>query len=152
MRSPAGREQGFTLLEVLVATLILGVAVAGLMSSISTSLRNASRLTDYNRAALLGRQKLDELLITDKLQKMTPFQGGWGPEATGGLPMGWTARIVTFEAPPNANAGVPILERVELEVWWMNADRRRTFALDGYRRRVLTAEDVAAGMAHPVQQ
>ena len=152
MTRQARGDRGFTLLEVLVATLIMGVAVAGLMSAISTSLRNAARLTDYDRAALLGRQKLDELMVADKLPTMTPFQGSWGPEVAGGLPMGWIARVVPYEAPPQANAGVPILERIELEIWWMNADRRRTFGLDGYRRRVLTAEDVAAGMATPVPQ
>jgi general secretion pathway protein I len=145
-------ERGFTLLEVMVATFIMAIAVAGVMSSISTSLRNASRLTDYDRAALLGRQKMDELLVADKLQTMTPFQGSWGPEVTGGEQMGWIARIVPFEAPPNAQAGAPILERIELEIWWMNGDRRRTFALDSYRRHVLTPEDVTAGMASPVLQ
>lgn len=145
-------RRGFTLLEVLVATLILGVAVAGLMSALTTSLHNAARLTDADRAALLGRQKMDELLVADKLQKITPFQGTWGPEVTGNLPMGWVARVVPFEAPPAAHAGVAVLERIELEIWWMSADRRRTFTLDGYKRVMLTAEDVAAGMASPVAQ
>ena len=37
-------KRGFTLLEMIVATTIMGIAVAGLMSGISSSTRNAARL------------------------------------------------------------------------------------------------------------
>ncbi|MGD0435960.1 MAG: type II secretion system protein [Bryobacteraceae bacterium] len=139
-------KRGFTLLEVLVATLIMAIAITGLMSALSTSLRNASKLTDYGRAELLAHQKMDELLIAEKLQKVTPFQGTWGPEITGDLPIGWIARVTAFETPPNPQPGTPILERVELQIWWMNGDRRRTFTLEGFRRSVLREDDVKAGM------
>lgn len=142
-------KRGFTLLEVLVATLIMAVAITGLLSALSTSLRNAGRLTDYGRAELLAHQKMDELLIENKLQKMTPFQGTWGPEVTGNAPMGWIARITAFEMPPESKPGAPFLERIELQIWWMNADRRRTFTLEGFRRSVLSKEDVEAGMVTP---
>jgi general secretion pathway protein I len=142
-------KRGFTLLEVLVATLIMAVAITGLLSALSTSLRNAGRLTDYGRAELLAHQKMDELLIENKLQKMTPFQGTWGPEVTGNAPIGWIARISPFEMPPQAKPGGPFLERIELQIWWMNADRRRTFTLEGFRRSVLSKEDVEAGMVTP---
>ena len=139
-----GKRRGFTLLEVLVATLVMAIAVAGLMSAISTSLRNAARLTDHDRAALLAHQKMDELLIAGGLQKMVPFEGTWGPEATSGTNMGWIARLTPFEVPRGAAPGVPFLERVELQVWWMNGAERRTFAIEGFRRSVLTPADVAA--------
>jgi general secretion pathway protein I len=142
-------KRGFTLLEVLVATLIMAVAITGLLSALSTSLRNAGRLTDYGRAELLAHQKMDELLLENKLQKMTPFQGTWGPEVTGNAPIGWIARISAFEMPPQAKPGTPFLERIELQIWWMNADRRRTFTLEGFRRSMLTKEDVEAGMVTP---
>src|SRR5205814_2063081 len=62
-------RRGFTLLEVLVATTIMGVAVVTLLSALSTSVRNATRLTDYDRAALLARAKMDALLVDPALPR-----------------------------------------------------------------------------------
>ncbi|HEV8043411.1 MAG TPA: type II secretion system protein [Bryobacteraceae bacterium] len=140
------KQRGFTLLEVLVATVILAVAVTGLMSALSTSLGSAARLTDYDRAALLGRQKMDELLIANKLPKLTPFEGIWGPEVAGDLKAGWRARLSPFEMPATAGPGTPYLEHVELEIWWMNGEKRRTLNLEAFRRSVITLEDRAAGI------
>ena len=146
MRAPAMRQRGFTLLEVLVATMIMAIAVTGLLSALSTSLGSAARLTDYDRAAMLGRQKMDELVIADKLPKLTPFEGTWEPEIAGDLRAGWRARLSPFEMPPTAGPGTPYLERVELEIWWMNGEKRKTLSLDGFRRSVITPEDRAAGI------
>ena len=125
-----------------MATVIMAIAVAGMMGAISTSLRNAARLTDHDRAVLLGHQKMDELLIAAGLQKGMPFQGTWGPEATGGGEMGWRARVTPFEVPKGAGVGRPFIERVELEIWWMNGSQRRSFTLQGFHRALLTKDDL----------
>lgn len=144
MKRPAASNRGFTLLEVLVATVIMAVAITGLMSAISTSLRSAARLTDYDRAVMLGRQKMDELLIAVKLPKMTPFEGTWDEANTGGLPIAWRARLTPFEVPPNPGPGTQYLERIQLEIFWTNQDRQRSFTLEGFRHATLTPDDMAA--------
>ncbi len=138
------KERGFTLLEVLVATLIMGLAVIGLLSSISTSMRNAVRVTDYDRVALLARAQMDTLLLNRRLPWFSVVQGSFDPALISGREAGWRARATPFERGVIPEVGNAVLERIELEVWWKNGDDRRTFTLDAFRRKVLRPDDLAA--------
>jgi general secretion pathway protein I len=125
------RRRGFTLLEVMVATLIMAIAVAGVLTAMSASLRAASRLTAYDRAVMLSHSKMDELL-TDRL---IPF----GSTVNGNFDAktGWSARFTPYVTRPGSAAGSPCLERVELELWWLVGTERRTFHIEGYRRNTI---------------
>lgn len=127
-------QRGFTLLEVLVATTIMAVAIVGLLSGLSTSMNNASRLTDYDRASLLARRKMDELLLSPRLPPGVILEGPFE-----NAPGGWRARVTPFEAAPGSGPGSPILERIELEIWWMNGKQRRNFTLESFRKGVQMA-------------
>ncbi len=133
---------GFTLLEVLVATLIMGVAVTALLANLSTSLRNASKLTDYDRAAVIAHTRMNELLLNENLPVNTPIQGQLDPAVTGWPASGWIAQVSVFEKTPGAAPGQRALERIGLEIWWETPGRRRNFRLEGFRRVVLRPEDV----------
>jgi len=125
------RRRGFTLLEVLVATTVMGIAVVTLMSALSTSVRNASRLTDYDRAALLARAKMDSLLVDPMLPELTVMEQQLDPALLGGTRGGWRAQLTPFETKPG---GGPGLDRLQLEIWWMSGDQRRSFRLEAFRR------------------
>ncbi len=127
-------ERGFTLLEVLVATAIMGITVAGIMNGLATASRNVSRLTQYDRAGILARSKMDELLEDNTLKRNTPIQGMFTPQATGGVEAGWKAQLTPFETMTAGGGGYWLVERIALEIWWMDGPTRRSFALDGYRR------------------
>ena len=137
-------NRGFTLLEMLVATLIMGIAVVGLLSGLSTSMRNADRVKDYDRAVMLARAKMDGLLLDSALPRNQVVEGVFDPALMGGTEGGWRARLTMFEAPRNPQPGQSVVDRVELEVWWMSGATRRRFQVDGYRRTVLRPADMAA--------
>jgi general secretion pathway protein I len=134
-------QRGFTLLEVMVATVIMGIAVVGLMSGISHSLRNADRVTDYDRAALLARSKMDDLLVNYQLPRGPVVSGAFDPVLLGGKEGGWRARVTIFEGPPRTIAGAEILERIELEIWWQAGAGRRRFNLEAFRSKVVRPGD-----------
>jgi general secretion pathway protein I len=140
-------KRGFTVLEMIVATTIMGIAVVGLLSGIAGSTRNAARLREYGRAVQLARLRMNELLVDPRLPRDVVMAGPYDRALSGGLEAGWQARLTAFEMPPTKAPGQLALDRVELEVWWMAGTQRRTFTLDGFRPRLLTPGDFVPGAA-----
>ncbi len=125
-------QSGFTLLEVLVATTIMGIAVVGLLSALSASMRNASRLISYDRAVMMARNKMDELLVDHRIPAGSVLNGNFDASS------GWSARFTTFETLPGSPQNTNMLERVELQIWWMTpSGERRVFPLEGYRHNTI---------------
>jgi general secretion pathway protein I len=134
-------RRGFTLLEMMVATTIMAVAIVGLFSGIAGATRNAVRLRDYDRATLLARMKMNELLADDNL-KAGQLGGSFDAGITGGMAAGWQSQISVVEMPPTVSSGQPCLQRVELQIWWEAGGQRRTFTLDAYRTHILLASEL----------
>ena len=116
------RHAGFTLLEVLVATAILGTAVAALFGLLSGALSNARKLEGPEQALLLGRSKLNELLATAEegrnasvLQLDQKAEGRWNLE-NGRYRWEALARRVAPE--DDALPGQTILVRIDFDVFW----------------------------------
>jgi general secretion pathway protein I len=127
------RARGFTLLEVLVATTIMAIAISSLLVALSGSLNNFSRLTDSDRAASLAKHTMDELIAAPSLAAGQMVEGRFQPE-TSGILGGWRARVEPLERLAQNSPLTPGVDRIVLEVWWMNGDRRRSFQLEGFRR------------------
>lgn len=140
--------RGMTLLEVLIAAAIMAVAVTGVLTNLRTSLSNAARLSEHDRAAMLARRQMDTLVASRTLPKATPMTGIWPPEATGGMPAGWRAVVTPFEVngPPGTplSPGARFVERIELQVWWGAESKRRSILLETFRTAIATAADAQA--------
>lgn len=137
------RQAGFTLLEAIVATLIMAIAVTGLVANMSRTVRNAAALRDYDRISILAKRKMDELLINRQILRNVPVRGEFSPIDAGGVPVGWQAMVTAWDYPPNPGANTAVLDRVELTLRWQDGSRERTYTLEAYRRAPITQEDAA---------
>jgi len=135
-------KRGFTLLEMLVATTIMAVAIVGLLSGIAGATRNAARLRDYDRAVLLARLRMNELLADQTIRAGQAMSGKFDANQTGGLEAGWQAMVSSVEMPPAVASGQPSLQRIELQVWWISDAQRRSFTLDAHRTHILQPGDL----------
>jgi general secretion pathway protein I len=113
-RSARGRAAGFTLLEILVALMILSIAVVAALQLFGGGLRLARAAADHQEATLLAKAKLAEIAF-DNVEEGTT-------EATEGN-FRWTRRVA-FDPdllPNGAQTGTVQtvrLARVSVEVRW----------------------------------
>ena len=65
MTHPRSAQRGFTLVEVLVALIVLSTAVVAALQLFGGGLRLARAATDHQEATLLASEKLSELALDD---------------------------------------------------------------------------------------
>lgn len=127
-RQPA---RGFSLLEVLVAFVILSLVATALFRLFSGALGNASAAGEYSRAVLVAESVLAEAAATQPLREGT----AQGTADDGKL--AWTTRVATYEPTDvnpdlaSASESMPTrLYRVSAEVTFAApAGDKRTVAL-----------------------
>jgi hypothetical protein len=126
----------------IVASVIMAIAVVGLLSGLAGATRNAARLRDYDRVAQLARWRMSELVADTTLRPGAGVSGFFESAVTGGMEAGWQGRVTSMEAPPHPPMpGELVLDRILLEVWWMNGDNRRTFRMETVRQRLVRPGD-----------
>ncbi len=134
-RGSGGRwAGGFSLLEVLVAFVILTLTVTALFRLFSGALNNASAADDYSRAVLVAESVLAEAAaqpLRESAQQGTSDEGR----------IEWTTRVAPYVAPgvspdvERASESMPTrLYRVSVDVTFPSpAGGRRTLALSTTR-------------------
>jgi len=73
-------EKGFTLLEIMVAIAILGIALTVILQQFSTGLRTVTVTRNYTTALIHAREKLEEFCLTKKLsekEESGEFENGY---------------------------------------------------------------------------
>ena|SRR5690349_2899981 len=84
-------SSGFSLMEVLVAISLLGVAYTVIFSLMTTSLKNVSRIEERERVARYGQMKLNELVLKEQRGEEGYPLSGTVDEA-----YGWKAEVVPY--------------------------------------------------------
>ena len=106
MRSTARPQQGFTLLEVIVAVVIAALCLAALSQVFATGVRAAGTSSDYMRAMTLAQS----LLAGVGVEKATADGSESGASSDGRLT--WT---VTISTEPTDEAENPVKPPLELK-------------------------------------
>lgn len=102
---------GFSLIEVLVAFVILALTLSVIMRIFSGGLRNVALAEDYSRAALLAESRLAEVSVQ-------PLEGEAGGEFDGKYRWRSTVRPWVDDAGvPSADLPVRLME-IEVKVAW----------------------------------
>ena len=122
------RTTGFSLLEMAVATLLLGMAVSGLVALTADSLRAVRNAREYDRAAEAARNSMNDILVLSPLPVRRELRG------THGRRYSWTAVAEPAEGIGD-EGGVEGLVRIRMRLWWDSGGERRTMSLETYRRR-----------------
>lgn len=77
LHDPRAAQKGFTLLEVLVAMMILGVSLGAILQQFALASRSGAASTDATRATMHAREKIEELKLSRQLSE-TSAQGSFG--------------------------------------------------------------------------
>jgi len=115
-------RKGFTLLEVLVATAILGIAVAVILQLFSANLRAISFSRDYVSASIKAEAKMKEILNSDEKISEKSFS-----ETTDD---GYRIDVSIAEAlkERTENLQVKLLE-INLTIRWLRGTKERSLTL-----------------------
>ncbi len=131
------RQQGFTLLEVVIAVSFMAVAMTACMELFSGSLKLAGRASANSEATILASSVMDGVMWKVELDD-TEERGSEGR-------FDWTLSVTSVEAELGAWEGVPRkelsddyeLKRVEVTVAWrgVSGDRRVALATTRMQER-----------------
>jgi len=126
------KQKGFTLIEVIVAVAVLGLAGSALFSLFGRSIDNIRRMEELHSYQLAGEEVMNRVLLLGQV----PADG----EARGRLDQidaDWRVRILPWI--PETLEGSPeqAIIRIEVEVSWDGRAGRRNLVLETVRPSLL---------------
>lgn len=114
-------RSGFTLLEVLVATALLGIAVAVILQLFSANLRSLSVSEDFVHASMNAEAKMREVLDDDK-----PSEKSFSEITDDGYRMDVLIKDTLQERTDTIDMK---LFQIEVTVRWIKGTKERSFTL-----------------------
>ena len=128
------RHAGFTLLEVLIALVLIGSGMAIAYTAITGSLKLHEKSRNHTAAMILARSKLDEILASSDFS-LAEDQGVLN---YGGVDYGFRARarpvvLLTPTQQDRIRSFKLLFEEVSVEVFWGATELKQSYALKSFR-------------------
>ncbi len=124
----ASNYRGFTLMETMVATMVLGIALVAIMELFSGGLRSARLAEDHTHAVLLAENQLEEILLTTPL-KETKLEGIFDDQ------FNWSCEIKPDEKEQMPLDLNPLMQAfyIQFTVHWQTGNKKNDFTLNTIR-------------------
>jgi general secretion pathway protein I len=120
------KHKGFSLLEVLVALVIMSFALAAILQLFQTGLRNVDLSEQYWRAAIHSRSQLALVGVTIPIE-----EGSYNGEFEDGYR--WQLNIWEMPAPEGESKHLMQHYQVQVISTWDEAKKTRQFVVDSIR-------------------
>jgi general secretion pathway protein I len=112
----SAHDRGFTLIEVIVAMLILGITLVMIMQLFSGGLKASRTSCDYTRAVLHAKDKMEELSVF-QVQDSGEFEDGYQ----------WESMVETYKEIEGVTSK---LLKLSVKVYWgSSVERKREIEL-----------------------
>ncbi len=118
-------HDGFTLVEILIALVLLGISIAVLAQLFSTNLRNIGKSQNYVPAVVLAEARMSEILAKDFLdENKTTYKSDDG----------YLMEVSIIETMKEKFQHLPVkLMEIGLIVRWQMDQKEKTFILKSYK-------------------
>ena len=132
MTRARGRERGFTLIEVVVAFVLLSTVLALGFEIFSDGLRRTGELDDRSRAVIIAQSRLDSAGLEDPLAEGSTQ--GESEDHRFRWSLGVALNPESEGTPQQAVSSAYVLYRIEARVEWTGPDQRpRVYTLSTMR-------------------
>jgi general secretion pathway protein I len=123
-----GRRRGFTLLEVLVAVVVLGIALTALLSTQAGGVRLRSQAEAITTATFLLQERMAQQELDDYFPEPGTRDGDFGSAYPG-----YRWEVTVSQVPVPGAEGQDLLREVRLAVLWRDGRREERLELTSYR-------------------
>jgi len=126
-------QRGFTLIEVVVAAAIFGIATASLFALLSRSLANLRKIDDVRHYQLAAEDLMDRTLLLSRLPPGGSIEGTLDKP-----PAKWIVKITPWIPAVLENKAPDAIMKIDVEVRWDGQSGERNIKLETLKAAVLS--------------
>jgi general secretion pathway protein I len=127
------RQRGFTLIEVVVASAVFGIAATAIFSLLSSSLSNIKRVQDIHRFQLAGQEMMNRVLLLESLPPGDKIEGKLKQ-----LDGRWVVTISPWIPKTLENNTPEAVMKIDVEILWNGRAGERSVRLETVKASALS--------------